>query len=188
MSATSVSPFSRSVPSASDSSTVATICCLPCGIVSLQMAVRHCAAADLARGIVGQRISYLLKKQCKNCKSSGYRVVNKKHKQTPKQKTTSVFASRRLSKRQKKSIIWVDFLRSSVLPVSLLLSRSLAKMPHYDTVYAPKNERTELLFLPANEENGLHNVVDGIRWRCEIKRRLCRWPKFNQIPAFCRPR
>ncbi len=31
-------------------------------------------------------------------------------------------------------------------------------------------------------------VKGGIRLRSEIKRRLCRWPKFTQIPAFCRPR
>ena len=32
-----------------------------------------CAAADLARGVVGQKISYLLKRQCNNCKRSGNR-------------------------------------------------------------------------------------------------------------------
>ena len=36
-----------------------------------------CTAADLAQGVVGQKISYLLKRQCNKCKRPGYQGATK---------------------------------------------------------------------------------------------------------------
>ena len=46
-----------------------------------------CTAADLAQGVVGQKISYLLKRQCNNCKRPGYQGATKQGNNTPQHKT-----------------------------------------------------------------------------------------------------
>ena len=58
-----------------------------------------CTAADLAQGVVGQKISYLLKRQCNKCKRPGYQGATKtkqKTLQTPTNKNFFVFFCWRL--------------------------------------------------------------------------------------------
>jgi len=73
---------------------------------TLNDTIFFCAAADLPRGIGGQIISYLLKKQRKNCKRSRYQVENEKPQQSQNKKANKAkLVPRQLGKKNKTDAI-----------------------------------------------------------------------------------